>query len=201
MRQQINLYQAVLIDRPEPLRLRQVGLILLFFLVLLALLSLFNFRQMRSAGEQLAVLQRQQARLSQQVATLEQQYPERQKSALLEEEIRRTEHILEGQKRLLGYFSVREEGGNEKILSVLDGLARNLRPGVWLRRIQLDGSGRKIVLDGSALHPKQVPRYLQFLGERGVLSGQIFSRLKLTRLQERPGQVDFSLESLAEARP
>ncbi|NOY12605.1 MAG: hypothetical protein GXP51_02620 [Deltaproteobacteria bacterium] len=126
MRQQINLYQAVLIDKPEPLRLRQGGLILLLFSVLLALLSLFNFWQMRTAGEQLAVLRQQQDRLSEQVATLERQYPERRKSALLEEEVRRTEGVLEGQKRLLGYFSVREEGGNERILNLLDGLARNL---------------------------------------------------------------------------
>lgn len=201
MRQQINLYQSVLIDKPEPLRLRQVGLILLLFSVLLALLSLFNCWQMRSAGEQLAVLRQQQARLAEQVATLERQYPERRKSALLEEEIRRTERIFEGQKRLLGYFSVREEGGNEKILNLLDGLARNLLPGVWLRRIQLAGSGRKMVLAGSAMRPEQVPQYLQFLGEKGVLSGQVFSRLKLTRLQERPGQVDFSLGSSDEEQP
>jgi len=51
------------------------------------------------------------------------------------------------------------------------------------------------------MRPEQVPQYLQFLGEKGVLSGQVFSRLKLTRLQERPGQVDFSLESSDKERP
>ncbi len=200
MRQQVNLYQAVLIDKPEPLQFRQVGLILLLFAVLLLFLSVLGYRQMRSTEQQLVELQRQQADKAALVATLEQQYPERKKNALLEEEIERTKHLFDGQKQLLGYFSVREEGGNGDVLQVLEGLARHRQNGVWLRRIQLDGSGQRVALAGSAKRPEQVPHYLQFLGEKGVLDGQVFSQLKLTRLQEQPGKVDFSLESMAEAQ-
>lgn len=198
MRQQINLYQSVLIDKPEPLQIRQAGLILLLFAVLLLLLSLFGYWQMRGAGQQLAGLQQQQAALATQVAELEQRYPHREKNALLEQEIRRTRDLLMQQKQLLGYFSDREKSGNDVVLRILEGLARHRYQGVWLRRIQLGGGGKNIALDGTALHPEQVPQYLQSLGKKGVLSGQIFSRLKLVRLQDRPGQVDFNLESVVE---
>ena len=200
MRQQVNLYQAALIDKPELLPLRHVGSILLLFTILLVFLSVLGYWQMHSAEQRLVELQKQQTDKVAQISTLEQQYPERQKNALLEEEIERTKDLLNGQKQLLGYFSVREEGGNGDILQVIEGLARHRQHGVWLRRIQLDGSGRKVALAGSAKRPEQVPRYLQFLGEKGVLAGQVFSQLKLTRLQEQPGKVDFSLESLAEAQ-
>ena len=195
MRQQINLFQAVLIDKPEPLQSRQVGLILVGFIALLLLLSLFGYWQLRSADQTLAELQQQKAVLENKVVALEQQHPERQKSALLEEEIKRARMALDGQKQLLGYFAVRDEAGNTAVLDVLDGLARHRSEGVWLRRIKLAAGAESIALAGSALRPDQVPQYLQSLGEQRVLGGQVFSRLSIARLQEKSGQVDFSLES------
>jgi len=198
MRQQINLFQAALIDKSEPLQARQVGLIMAGFAVLLILLSLFGYWQLQSADQQLADLQQQKLESETRVVALEQQHPERQESILLKEEIVRTKETLVGQKQLLGYFSVRDEESNGSILGVLEGLARHRSEGVWLRRIQLDVAGNNISLAGSALRPEQVPQYLQSLGDKGVLGGQVFSRMTLARLQERPGQVDFSLESLVE---
>jgi len=200
MRQQINLFQSVLIDKSEPLQARQLGLILLGFMGLLLLLSLLGYWQFQSAGDQLTTLQQQKTALTAQVEAWEKQYPERQKSVLLEEEIERSKRMLAGQKRLLGYFSQRDEEGNEGALGILEGLARYRSSGVWLSRIQLDLGDDSISLGGSALRPEQVPQYLQALGERGVLAGRVFSRLKLTQLQERPGQVDFRLETSAEGQ-
>jgi hypothetical protein len=57
-----------------------------------------------------------------------------------------------------------------------------------------------VELAGTALRPEQVPAYLQYLGQKGVFNGQVFSRLKLARLKERPGEVDFSLESTPEGK-
>jgi hypothetical protein len=193
--QQINLYQGVLIDKPEPLQSRQVGMILLGFLLLLGLMYLFSFMQLNGTREQEAGLQSQQNEMSSQVLLLEQQYPRREKNALLDEQIKRLEAELAEQKQLIGYFSSREQGGNVAILQILQGLAEHRQQGVWLRRIYLDGSGRRIHLAGSALRPQQVPAYLQLLGEQDVFNGQEFASLKLARLQERPGQIDFSLES------
>jgi hypothetical protein len=200
MRQQINLYQAVLIDKPEPLQRRQVGLLLLGFAALLALISLFGYWQLHSAKQQLDVLQQQKSAVEQKVVALEQQYPERQKSALLAEEIKRAEEQLAGQERLLGYFSLRDKEEQKSVISIFEGLARHRAPGVWLRRIKLDVATDNIALAGSALRPEQVPGYLQSLGQKNVLGGQVFSRLTLTGLQERPGVVEFSLASQAESQ-
>ncbi len=193
--QQINLYQGVLIDKPEPLQSRQVGVILLGFLVLLGLLYLLSFMQQRGIQEQVAGLQLQQTEMSAQLLLLEQQLPLREKSALLNEQIKRLEQELTEQQQLIGYFSSREQDGNDTILRILQGLAEHRQQGVWLRRIQLDGTGRQVQLTGSALRPQLVPAYLQLLGKQDVFNGQEFASLKLARLQERPGQIDFSLES------
>lgn len=197
MRQQINLYQSVLIDKQEPLQARQVGLLLLGFTALLVLLSLFNYWQLRTSDQQQLVLQQEKSVIEERVLALERQFPERQKSASLVAEIDQIKATLAGQKQLLGYFANRADQGNAGVLDVLDGLARHRSQGVWLRRIQLGAAGSNIALAGSALRPEQVPLYLQSLGEKKVLGGQVFSRLTLARIQERSGQVDFNLESLA----
>ncbi len=200
MRQQINLFQPALVDKPEPLRGRQLRLILLLFLSLLALLSLLAYWQAYRAGQRVAGLQQQKEALEAVVSALEMRFPERQKSVLLEDEIRRSEAALGGQRQLLGYFANRSQQDNGSFLSILDGLARYRGNGVWLRRIRLVAAG-DLALDGTALHPEQVPEYLQALGERQVFGGKLFSRLSLTRLDKTDGQIDFSLESLKEDMP
>jgi len=200
MRQEINLYQAVLIDQPEPLQARQSGLYLLAFSVLLVGLALFSYWQLHSRQQLLADLQQQETQRTAQVALLEQQFPPRKKNQLLVEKIQHIEQQLKGQQQLLGYFADRNKAGNDIILETLEGLAKHVQKGVWLKRIQLDGSGQNVQLAGAALRPEQVPAYLQYLGQQGVFKGQVFSSLKLARLKERPGEVDFKLESIPEGR-
>lgn len=201
MGQNINLYQSVLIDKPEPLQAKQAGLLLLGFFILLISLTLFSYWQLHTQQQTFARLQQQENELTASLSQLEQQFPHREKNALLEEKIRQVERQLGGQKQLLGYFSGKDEAGNGGILGTLEGLAKHVHNGVWLKRIQLYGSGQEVKLVGTALRPEQVPAYLQFLGRQGVFSGQTFSSLKLARLNERPGEVDFSLETIPERQP
>lgn len=200
MRQQINLYQEVLIDRPEPLAVRQFVVLLAAFAVLLVLLGLGVFWQLKTEEGRLLALQQQQAELASLVAALEKEHPERVKSVLLEEQLADAKSALAGQKKVLAYFTEQDSTTGVEVVRTLEGLAAHRSPGVWLSRVQLDVAGDNIALAGSALRPEQVPQYLKFLGDEQVLAGRVFSRLSLTRLQERPGQVDFNLESAREAQ-
>lgn len=201
MRQEINLFQAILIDKPEPFQVRQCGMILLGFFALLLILAGFSYWQLQVHRQTLANLQQREGQLRTLVEQLEQQFPERVKNPLLEEKIAQAEKRLSAQKQLQTYLSTKKEVGNGAILGPLEGLAKNVQRGIWLKRIQLDGSGQNVQLAGTALRPEQVPAYLQHLGQRGVFSGQVFSRLKIERLKERPGEVDFSLQSIPEVKP
>jgi len=201
MRQEINLFQAILIDKPEPFQVRQCGMILLGFFALLLILAGFSYWQLQVHRQTLANLQQREGQLRTLVEQLEQQFPERVKNPLLEEKIAQAEKRLSAQKQLQTYLSTKKEVGNGAILGPLEGLAKNVQRGIWLKRIQLDGSGQNVQLAGTALRPEQVPAYLQHLGQRGVFSGQVFSRLKIERLKERPGEVDFSLQSIPEGKP
>ncbi|WP_321365652.1 PilN domain-containing protein [uncultured Desulfuromusa sp.] len=195
MRQQINLYQDVLIDQPEPFHSRQVGVLLLVFLVSLGLLGAYDYWQVNALEKQAVGLRQQQKVLSQQVVQLEEQYPVQNPSALLLEKIKRTEQSILGQRQALDYFSEQGQGSNEKILDSLEGLARFPQQGLWLRRVSLLQSGQTVQLAGSALTAEKVPEYLHLLGEKNIFGGQVFSRLKLKRIQDQGSQVDFELDS------
>ena len=195
MRQQINLYQDVLIEKPEPFQSRQVGMLLIFFFLCLGLIGLYCYWQANALQNQADNLRQQQQNLATQVTQLEKQYPERKPSVLLQEKIKRTEQSVLGQRQALDYFSKQDPERNVSILASLEGLARYPLKGIWLRQVSLLNAGQEIQIAGSALKAELVPEYLQLLGAKNIFGGQVFSRLKLKRLKEQRGQVDFELDS------
>lgn len=195
MRQQINLYQDVLIEKPEPFQSRQVGMLLIIFFLCLGLIGFYGYWQVNTLQSQADNLRQQQQDLVTQVSQLEKQYPERQPSVLLQEKIKRTEQSILGQRQALDYFSKQDQESNGSILASLEGLARYPHNGIWLRQVSLLKTGQEIQLAGSALRAELVPEYLQLLGSKNIFGGQVFSRLKLKRLKEQRGQVDFELGS------
>ncbi len=195
MRQQINLYQDVLIDKPEPFQSRQVSLLLVIAGLCLIMIGVYSFWQAEAMKRQVAELLPRQQEASARVLELEKQYPLLQQSAQLEEKIHRIEQELQGQKKALTYILEQNRDANGATLASLEGLARYPQQGVWLSRVRLFEGGREVQLSGSALRPEQVPEYLQLLGEKAIFGGQVFARLKLNRIKERVGQVDFKLDS------
>jgi hypothetical protein len=199
MRQQINLYQDILIDKPKPLQSRQSGLLLLVTVLCLVLISVYSYWQNYNLNTEVKRLQAQQLVESTRIAALEKQYPERQKNVLLEKKIQRLEQEIQGQNRALSYFSGQDEDGNGKILASLEGLAQYPLKGIWLSRIRLLDGGTEVQLSGSAVKADTIPDYLDLIGENHIFGGKVFARLKLNRLREQAGQVDFMLESSQEA--
>lgn len=195
MRQQINLYQDILIEKPEPLQSRQVGLFLLLLLIGLAIVGYLSSRKAQTVQLQADQLRQQQQSLTLQVSELEVKYPPHKPNQLLVEKIARLKQEIAGQRRALDYFNNQDTGNNETVLASLDGLARYPQKGVWLRRVTFLHNGHDIRLAGSTTKPEFIPEYLKALGEKNIFGGQVFSRLALNRLKERGDIIDFELDS------
>ncbi len=195
MRQQINLYQQGLIDRPAPLSSRQAGLLFLLSLLLTLALGGYGYWRGVALEPERAELAQRQEQMRTRIAELEQQFPVRQSSPLLQQRVARLEQELKGLEQTLDYVLQREQGRNPEMLAALEGLAQRQHSGLWLNRIRLSRQGHEVELSGRAFTPELVPDYLQWLSDEGVFSGLTFSRLRLSRLQEFPGHVDFSIGS------
>lgn len=195
MRQQINLYQDVLIDRPEPLQSRQFVMLIIAALACLALLGGFSYWQLGAAEMQRDALRQEVEVTGQRVAELEQLYPEKRKNALLEEKIKRLEGRIAGQREALVYFSEQDTESNAALLASLEGLAQSSVKGVWLNRVSLLQRGDNVSLAGTALAAELVPEYVGLISRDNVFGGRVFSLLKLDRLEKQGGRIDFKLKS------
>jgi hypothetical protein len=195
MRQQINLYRGNLIDQPEPLRSRQAGLVLLVVFLLVSLFAGYSYRQLSVSQQRLAALKEQNKSLGALVSELEKQYPEPRENAVLKAKIRRLEMEIQGQRQALSYFADKDNNSNTAILTSLEELARHPYRGLWLRRVRMLQQGEQVELAGSALEAKQIPEYLQMIGEKNIFAGKMFAQLKLKRVQERNKRIDFTLGS------
>ncbi len=194
MRQQINLYQDILLEKPEPLLAKPALLLLTGVFAVLALLGSYYYHQVRSLEDRLLQMQGSEKQATARIAELAAKFPPKT-DPLLGERISRVERRLAGQKEALKFFSRQDAKGNEKILVSLEGLARTSLNGLWLRRVSLQHHGQSISLAGTTVQVEDVPRYLELLGTRNIFGGQVFSRLQLKRLETNAGQVDFELDS------
>lgn len=197
MRQQINLLQPGLIDRPAPLSGRQVRLLLLLTCVFALILGGYGYWRGVALEPQRARLELHQEQLRTRIVDLEQQFPIRQPSPLLQQRVARLEQELKDLEQALDFVQQREQGRNTQMLAALEGLAQRQHAGLWLNQIRLARQGHEVELSGRAFTPELVPDYLQWLSDEGVFSGLTFSRLRLSRLQEYPGHVDFTMGSSA----
>lgn len=195
MRQQINLYRDELLDRVEPLKGKQAGLILVVALVLVSLLGIYGHWRGHELESQRALLKTQRQQLESEVNALEQQFPVRQASPLLQQKVAQLEQEYRELGQTLDFVLLREQGRNSEMLASLEGLARQRHDGLWLGQVRLARQGRDVELTGRAFRPELVPDYLQWLVDEDVFTGMAFSRLRLARMQEHPGYVDFSISS------
>ena len=195
MRQQVNLFQSVLVDKPKPLQVRQFGLLVLAWAAVLLLFGLLGQQRLNTSISDLAELQQQHEIVQARVTTLEANIASRRPDPRLAERAHSFEQKLISLKELLNYLSRLGEADNDLFIEVLDGLARHRMEGLWLRQLKLGRRGQDVQLAGSAVRPDLVPRYLQSLASKDVLGGQIFSSLEMTLLEQGAGVVEFSLES------
>lgn len=197
MRQQINLYQQGLIDRPRPIAGRQAGMLLLLAFSLVLALGGYGYWRGQELEPQRAQLQQQEQQMRMRIADLEQQFPDRQSSPLLQQRVVHLEREFQDLGYTLDFVLQREQGRNPEMLAALEGLAQRQHAGLWLNQILLARHGGEVELSGRAFSPELVPEYLQWLSNEGVFPGLTFSRLRLLRLQEYPDHVDFTISSRA----
>jgi len=195
MRQQINLYQDILVAKKQPLRAAFCVALVALSLALLVAVSLFLNQQQRQRAAQLVQKQQVRAQLDADLQLLKAQKPPRQKDPRVAQELVRLQAEQRGRQALIAYFHQRLPERADGFYGLMEGLARFPFAGVWLTRITLDRTDQRIELSGSVRDAERIPAYLKHLGEKHVLGEQKFARLNLTRTDKRGQRIDFQLVS------
>lgn len=193
MMQQINLYQPIFREQKKVFSaaamLQVTGLIVL---ILLAIYG-YNLWQLQPFEQQIAQVNADHQRLSQQIEEMRQKVKANKKSQLLEDELKRVQQELERKRKVMTVISEGRFGNQSGFSDLWAGLARQHVDGLWLTRIQIDNGGKQLLLSGKTVSAELVPVYIQKLSNESAFSGLSFNVLELNRDEDNPSVILFNL--------
>jgi Tfp pilus assembly protein PilN len=180
--QHVNLYQDQFRARRDPTDALHLSLALLAIVLLCLAVSGYQAWQARQAQQRLAEARTEQEAAQQRLDELRGELERaREADSGASQEIERVRREFDAKKRLLRLLEegpLADEAGFSRYLT---GLAEHVVDGVWLRRIQLDQSGRRIRLDGHARKPERIPAFMASLGRVKPYKGRTFRTLRVER--------------------
>ncbi len=131
-------------------------------------------QEQRAAGAALSALQEEVKKVSQ---SLSARKPSPEASARVEE----SEAGLQARSQVLERLRRGDLGSRDGHSALLQSLARNAVPGLWLTAITVKGAGSDVLLVGRTADPALLPEYLARLGKDAPLQGHAFNALEVTR--------------------
>lgn len=194
--QQINLYQSEF--RKEKQTLNAAVLLNTVMVVCAVLVVVYGFKywQVMQARQQLVQLQQEKTIEESLLAELKRTHKPLLKSQRLAEDIKQYESWVSIRQQAVNVLSEKRFGNTEGFAEHFTGLARQTINGLWLTGLHFSEGGSQLGMQGSALQPELVPRFLQRLSAEDVFTGTRFHSLLMSREDEKKQQVDFQLKSI-----
>jgi len=204
MSQQINLYNPLLLKQQKLFSLRTMTQAL--GLILLGNFLFYGYASYRTANLEKQASQTTQlynATLAQFERTKAESGP-RAPSALLADEVARTEAQLKTRRRIIGLLDQGALGSRQGFSGYFRALSRQTMEGLWLTGFQVSGAG-EVAISGRALKPELVPAFINQLKQEPVLAGKTFASLEIRRPAPTgaggksvvPAYIEFSLHHSA----
>ncbi len=198
--QQINLYQPIF-KRQEKVfsakALLQAGLVVVAGLAAVYAYALW---QTVNLDERVQAFEGQRESALKRLEQVSRQFPAPKKDPALEQQLQQRRDELAAKQRVVEVLDSPRFGNRKGFSERLQAFARQRPNRLWLQRVALGEGGDDIILTGSTYRPEQVPQFVQRLGEEHSLSGSVFRRLLMTRSEEEPGRIDFTLRSRPETK-
>lgn len=192
MKQQVNLYQAVLQPIRERLGLKRLLQIWLCILLVLFAAWLYLQQQQAQLTKQLASEQQQLNVLQQEMTMYQQALAQRQPSAELVSQYDTAAQSVAQKQQLLNYLSQQQQQATQIYSPVLQHLQHIDRQDLWLTGFSLQQHFSSF--NGIALRPDSVPLWLENLRQLAYFRGQRFSQVNMLQVPEKKA-VSFELRA------
>jgi len=182
MSRQINLFDESL--RPRKPLLNAASMLLCFAVAAGGLAAYQQF-----ASRQVAALEAQRTQAEAQRKDLQARLAQiggasKAPDKALQDEIARTETQVRNWQQLLERLHGAGIGVTEGHAKMLESLARQHTEGVWLTDIKVGDAAAGFTLQGRALRPELVSRYLELLSREESLRGRAIGKLELSEKTE-----------------
>ena len=193
--QQINLFQPEFRERKKGLTVRTLFLIYGVSVMALVLLQGFTYWRVHGLEKDLMSLQARQEKELKRVAELGKQFPGAQQSSALVAEVTRLRNERNTKQRVVNILDGKELGNANGYSQYFEGVARRHVDGLWVTALELRNGGSTIGINGSALRPNLVPRFLKELAQEDAFRGREFKTFKMTRAASDQGRIDFTMRT------
>ncbi len=194
--QQINLYQAQFRGRRDFTDSRHLGLGFVLVVVVLALVSAAQVWRADRGQERAAALASERDELQAELGSLQARLQQRASADEGDDPaLAALRRELAAKRRLVEHLDARAAASATAFSAYLEGLARNTAESLWLERLELRASGRRMRLAGHAQAPEQVPALLDRLAGLDAFHGHSFRTLRIDRANGAADRLDFVLAS------
>ncbi|MCI0401403.1 MAG: PilN domain-containing protein [Gammaproteobacteria bacterium] len=195
MKQQINLYQPIF--RTEKKVFTALAMAEICGMVIVGLAVMYGYAawQVHGLKKEVSKIEEQRNVALKKIDNLHEQFPGREKSKQLEDEIQELTQELMARTRIADILSGGALGNTNGFSDYLEALARRHVQGTWLTEVSISNGGQTIGIAGSTLVPDLVPMYLQRLSDEEVFKGLSFNVMQMQRASDTSSQVDFTVRT------
>lgn len=194
-KQQINLLDQVFRPKTVPLSGQVMIAVCIGAVVVLGLFYAVVRSQVPKLHAQSARLATEYDNQQERLARLSAKTGQSVDTSDLDAEIDRLVAERNTKSGLVSQLTGRSLGNTTGFSPYLEGLARQILTGVWLREIAIRNGGNDLYLAGSTLDPKLVPRYLGRLSNESAFAGTDFRSFEMHRRQKQPDKIDFVVKT------
>jgi hypothetical protein len=201
MSQQINLFNPVFLKQKKYFSvlamLQALGLIVLGS----GLFYGYAVYQVKLLAQQSEETSRRYAAEQVRFSNFSNDFSPQKSGEMLLAELKKAESDAAAQKEILDALKSGVIGNTEGYSEYLRAFARQTVSGLWLTGFDIEGDGAPMVLNGAALSPQLVPKYIQRLGKEKSMRGKTFAYLQMQQPKATPGQVasksyvEFTMQS------
>jgi Tfp pilus assembly protein PilN len=193
--QQVNLYTEILKQQQKQSGIKLYTATLVVLTLICASFSTYSLWNISTLETELHQAQTQltneQTRVNAFLSKRPSQEPNKQLLTEIEEWQNSVNQASQTMQLLAGGGAVLSQGFS----SILQALANQSDPEVWITAIRIDGQNHQMSIEGSTFKPEQVPQLLQQLQKESAFKNQTFAKLIMQQSGNIAGQMDFTLSS------
>ena len=198
MKQQVNLLPLVL-QKEGILNSRLLVSLWAALIVVIVLISGYEFYELMGLKRSLAALNIKKLDTNQRLEKLAASLPGKDETEFLISEIARLETEVKTKKRVISQLSGRAIGNTVGFSPYLEGFARQIRNGIWIKKIEISNGGADLDIYGTTLSAALVPRLLKDLSNEQIFSDTEFKSFIMNREQVEDEQIsrkiDFTIQT------
>jgi Tfp pilus assembly protein PilN len=199
IRQQVNLYQDSLKQKPRSMGFF-VGIAVVFaFFIGFSLINVYLIQNLHNDSR--VVEQKREALDAEQakIKLLESTMPKQELEPSLVTELAVWQKKLDDTNKTLAILSNHDTARSQGFSAYFQALANQSISDVWLTVIHFDVEQQRINLEGSTFKSDKIPYFLQQLQKEAVFQGRTFAQLQIEKSVQVPNLMNFKLSTHLEA--